>query len=73
MWWIQKMKGKTKTPSSSSSSEEEEEDEDDQASTSSFEDEETIWHIRKVIEREIGSDLFLNDFGGWIAQHKQLD
>jgi hypothetical protein len=22
------------------------------------------------IEREIGSNLFLNDFGGWIAQHK---
>jgi hypothetical protein len=21
-------------------------------------------------EREIGSNLFLNDFGGWIAQHK---
>jgi hypothetical protein len=25
------------------------------------------------IEREIGLHLFLNDFGGWIAQHKQLD
>jgi hypothetical protein len=24
----------------------------------------------KVSEREIGSNLFLNDFGGWIAQHK---
>jgi hypothetical protein len=24
-------------------------------------------------EREIGLHLFLNDFGGWIAQHKQLD
>jgi chromosome segregation ATPase len=22
------------------------------------------------LEREIGSNLFLNDFGGWIAQHK---
>jgi hypothetical protein len=22
------------------------------------------------IEREIGSNLFLIDFGGWIAQHK---
>jgi hypothetical protein len=22
------------------------------------------------IEREIGSNLFLNDFGGWISQHK---
>jgi hypothetical protein len=26
-----------------------------------------------VSEREIGSNLFLNDFGGWIAQHKLLD
>jgi hypothetical protein len=24
-------------------------------------------------EREIGLHIFLNDFGGWIAQHKQLD
>jgi hypothetical protein len=23
-----------------------------------------------VLEREIGSNTFLNDFGGWIAQHK---
>jgi hypothetical protein len=25
------------------------------------------------VEREIGSHLFLNDFGGWISQHKLLD
>jgi hypothetical protein len=55
-----KMKGKNKAPSPSSSSEEEEEDEDDddddddeeyddQAYTSSFEDEETVRPVRKVM------------------------
>jgi hypothetical protein len=28
---------------------------------------------RSPFEREIGSNLFLNDFGGWNAQHKLLD
>jgi hypothetical protein len=23
-----------------------------------------------LLEKEIGSNLFLNDFGGWISQHK---
>jgi hypothetical protein len=48
-------KGKKKAPTPSSSSEEEEEEEsddgeDNQPSTSSFEDEETIWRIEKVME-----------------------
>jgi hypothetical protein len=46
MWWTQKkIKSKKKAPSSS----EEDEEEADQASTSSFEDEEMIWHIGKVM------------------------
>jgi hypothetical protein len=27
-------------------------------------------YLKHVFEREIGLNLFLNDFGGWIAQHK---
>jgi hypothetical protein len=29
-----------------------------------------LWLPRIAREREIGSNLFLNDFGGWIAEHK---